>query len=288
MPTKPSTTSPGWKVVGTNFLVRYFSLKARQFVVVLGQAAGAAALGFLFLAAHGDVPFQLLPADVLADVVVFRLAEFHRTDGGEILRVVRRLDQIFRRNAFRQRRAALFPDFRDVVLPAVAHALDVAVGAAQQQHHRQQRIAARQHGKVLHHDGFEQRSHQLVGRHAHLLQAVDIGLGEHAALAGHGMQLHALVAHLAKLLGGNAQLGVDLIDDRAGAAGALIVHRRNLLLAAGLRVLLEDDDLGVLAAQLDHRSAFGIQPLHGERNRVDFLHELGAQKLRPCRCRPSR
>ena len=82
------------------------------------------------------------------------------------------------------------------------------------------------------HDGFEQRGHQFVGRNAHLLQAVDIGFGEHAALAGHGMQLDALVAHLAELLGGNAQLGVDLVDDRARAAGALVVHRRHLLLAA--------------------------------------------------------
>ena len=28
MPTKPSTTSPGWNVTGVNFLVRYFSLNA--------------------------------------------------------------------------------------------------------------------------------------------------------------------------------------------------------------------------------------------------------------------
>ena len=179
-------------------------------------------------------------------------------DGGEILRVVGRLDEVFGRNAFGQRGVALFPDLGDVALPAIAHALDVAVGAAQQQHHGLQRVAARQHGEILHDDGFEQRGHQLIGRHAHFLQAVDIGLGEHAALAGHGMQLDALVAHLAELFGGNAQLGVDLVDDRAGAAGALVVHRRNLLLAAGLRVLLEDDDLGVLAAQLDHRAALRV------------------------------
>ena len=33
---------------------------------------------------------------------------------------------------------------------------------------------------------------------------------------------------------------------------------------------------------------FGIEPLDGERNRVDFLHELGAQMIAPARCRPSR
>ena len=41
--------------------------------------------------------------------------------------------------------------------------------------------------------------------------------------------------------------------------------------------LLEDDDLGVLAAELDHRADVGVQLLDGERDRVDLLDELGAQ-----------
>ena len=64
---------------------------------------------------------------------------------------------------------------------------------------RAQRVAARQHAQVLQHDGFEQRRHQLVGRDAHFLQAVDVGLGEHAALAGDRVQLDPVVALLAKL-----------------------------------------------------------------------------------------
>ena len=109
------------------------------------------------------------------------------------------------------------------------------------------------------------------------MQAIDIGLGKHAALAGHRVQLHALVAHVAELFGGNAQLGVDLVDHRARAAGALVVHRRNLLLAARFRILFEDDDLGVLSAQFDHRSALGVELLYRHRNGVHFLDELGAQ-----------
>ena len=58
--------------------------------------------------------------------------------------------------------------------------------------------------------------------------------------------------------------------------GALVVHRGDFLLAAGLRVFLEDDDLGVLPAQFHHRTAFGIKLLDRERNGVHFLHELGA------------
>src|ERR1017187_6783065 len=159
---------------GREFLGAVFLFERRQLRFILRQAAGAALLGLLLLAAHGDVPLQLLVADILPDFIVFRFAEFHRTDGGEILRVVGSLDEVFRRYAFRQRGVALFPDLRDIALPAIAHALDVAVRAAQQQHHRQQRVAARQHRQVLHDDGLEQRRHQLVRRYAHLLQAVDI------------------------------------------------------------------------------------------------------------------
>ena len=153
---------------------------------------------------------------------------------------------------------------------------------------RPQRVAARQHRQVLPDDRLEQRRHQLVRRHAHLLQAVDVGLGEHAALAGHRVQLEAVVAHVAELLGGDPQLGVDLVDDRAGAAGALVVHRRDLLLPAGLRVFLEDDDLGVLAAQLDDRADLRVELLDRQRDGVDLLDELGADAAARSRCRPSR
>ncbi len=94
-------------------------------------------------------------------------------------------------HAFGQRELALFPNLGDADLPAILHALDVGVGSAEQQHLRAQRVAARQHRQILLHDGFKQRSHQFVGGHAALLQAVDVGLGENAALAGHRMQLDA-------------------------------------------------------------------------------------------------
>ena len=75
---------------------------------------------------------------------------------------------------------------------------------------------------------------------------------------------------------GNFELGVNLVDYGAGAASALIVHRRNLLLAPGLLVVFEDDDLCVLTAQLDHRVDLRVQLLYGKRNRVHFLHKFCA------------
>ena len=95
------------------------------------------------------------------------------------------------------------------------------------------------------------------------MQAVDVGLGKNAAFAGNRMELHAVVAHLRQFLGRNAQLGVDLIDYRPGPPGAFVVHAGKLLLLAGLRVFLEDDDLGILAAQLNDRAALRIELLHG-------------------------
>jgi hypothetical protein len=46
-------------------------------------------------------------------------------------------------------------------------------------------------------------------------------------------------------------------------------------LLAGLLVgVLEDDDLRVLTAELDHRADVGVQRLHRERDGVDLLHKL--------------
>ena len=65
------------------------------------------------------------------------------------------------------------------------------------------------------------------------------------------MQLDSVVALLPELHSGNLQFGVDLIDDCARASGALVVHGRDFFLAAGLCVVFEDNDLGVLTAELD-------------------------------------
>ena len=114
------------------------------------------------------------------------------------------------------------------------------------------------------------------GWNAALLQAVDVGLGEYAALPCHRVQLQAQVPHVAELFRGNPHLGIDLVNDRARAARALVIHRGDFLLAAGLGVFLEDDDLGILPAQFHHRTAFGIKLLDGERNGVHFLDKFGA------------
>ncbi len=257
------------------FLAPVCFFESIQFLVAGGQALGAG-LGFLFLASELDVVHQLVVATVTADAVLFAFAELNGAHGGKVLRVLRNLDQILGLGAVGNLHLALLPHAGNIRLPGFAHAFDEAVRPAEQQHVRPQGMAAGQHAEVLQHDGFEERCHQFIRRRSNFLQAVDVGLGEHAALAGDLVQLDAVIALHSKLGGRNFQLGVDLVDDRAGAAGALVVHRRDFLLAPSLIVVLEDDDLGVLAAQFDDGIDLRMQLLDGERNRGDFLHELGA------------
>src|SRR5208283_5506767 len=143
------------------------------------------------------------------------------------------------------------PEEWNVVLPCLAHAANKSVRPSQQQHVWAQRVAASEDGEVLQNNGIEKRGHQFVGRDALLLQAIDVSLSENAALACDRMDPDPLVALVAQLVRRDLQLGVDLVDDRAGAARALVVHRRDLLPAAVFAIFFKDDDLGVLTAQLD-------------------------------------
>ncbi len=179
-------------------------------------------------------------------MLVFAAAVLDCANRCVVLSVAGHKDQISRIVAGRQLDASLLPNRRDVGLPALDHALDVRVRPAEQEHVGHQRMAAGQDREVLLDDRLEERGHQLIGGHAELLQTVDIGLREDATLAGHRVQLLPVVGLLAEQFGRDLELGVDLIDHRPGAAGTLVVHRRDLLLAPGLGIRLEDDNLRVL------------------------------------------
>ena len=82
-----------------------------------------------------------------------------------------------------------------------------------------------------------------------------------------------------ELLIGDLQLGHNLVDDGSGAAGALVVHGGNLLLAPTSDGVLEDDDLGVLSAEFDDRIHLRVQLLDRQRDGIDLLHEFCADQL---------
>ena len=96
------------------------------------------------------------------------------------------------------------------------------------------------------------------------MQTVNICLGEDAALPCHLVQLDAVVTLLAEFFNGDLELRIDFVDDCARAAGALVVHRWNLLLAPALFVVFENDNLGVLTAEFDDRIHFWVEFLYRE------------------------
>ena len=186
--------------------------------------------------------------------------------------------RFLRPRALRQRHAPLAPPFGDVRLPGLAQRAHEGVRPADEQHPWRQGAPAREHAQVLQDDGVEERGHQFLGGDAALLEAVDVGLGEDPALARDGVHLEADVGEGAERLGRDLQLGRDLVDDHAGPAGALVVHRHRLA-RSPLALLLEDDDLGVLAAELDDRADVGVAAFDGQRDGRDFLDVMRADEL---------
>ncbi len=187
-------------------------------------------------------------------------------------------DEVLRPGPLWQRDAPLAPAVRDVRLPGLAQRAQEGVRPPEKQHSRRQGASVREHAQVLQDDGVEQRRHQLLGRDAAFLEAVDVGLGEHAALAGDRVDLQADVGEGAERVGRDLQLGGDLVDHHAGAAGALVVHRDRLA-RPPLALLLEDDDLGVLPAELDDRAGVGVAPFDGQHDGRHFLHVARADEL---------
>ena len=217
-------------------------------------------------------------AKVAAVLLRFAHSEFDCSDRGKIQRIRRGLNQVFRRLARGELHAPFLPEQRYIVLPSLAHSAQKSIRPAQQQNLRHQRMAAGQHAEILQHNGVKQRGHQLGWRKPLLLQAVNVGLGKDAALARDRMDAHTAIDKVRQLIGGNLQLGLNLIDDRARAARALIVHRSDLPAPSAADFSFEKNDLGVLAAEFNHRLRFGMHLLNSERNSVHFLHESRANR----------
>ena len=115
--------------------------------------------------------------------------ELDRAERAVVLRQFGRHDHVLRPGALGQPDPPLLPSLGDVRLPRLAQAAQVGVRPADQQDVRRHRVPARQHRQVLRDDRVEQRGHQVAGRDTALLEAVDVRLGEHAALAGDRVHL---------------------------------------------------------------------------------------------------
>ena len=144
-------------------------------------------------AAPASAAARAAPQAVGAHVVAafFLARELDAPQRAVELRVGRGDDERVGRRPLGERHRALLPQPRDVRLPGLAKAQHERVGPAEQEHRRAQRVPPRQHGQVLEHDGVVERRHQFLGRNAPLLEAVDVGLREDAALARDRVDLEA-------------------------------------------------------------------------------------------------
>jgi len=106
-----------------------------------------------------------------------------------------------------------------------------------------------------------QARHDIVVRRRDLLKVDHVGLGEDAAASGDSRGVLGLQRQLAELpLDAHAQPGRLLVQERSRPRGANGVHGEVLHMQfARDAVEGEQDELGVLASEFDHRSHVGLQ-----------------------------
>ena len=127
--------------------------------------------------------------------------------------------------------------------------------------------AARQTRDGLGHDRLEDGGGHILGAGALIEQRLHVGLGKNAAAAGDGIDGGGVGRELVEAAGIGVEQGCHLVDERARAAGAGAVH-------ALLDAVIEVDDLGVLAAQLDGDVGGRDEGLDGALAGDDFLDKL--------------
>ena len=128
------------------------------------------------------------------------------------------------------------------------------------------RAALRQAGNGLVDHGHEDGAGHVRALCALVEQGLHVGLGEHAAAGGDGvgaLRFGGLLVHLRR---GDAQQRGHLVDECAGAARAGAVH-------AHLERSLEEEDLRILAAQLDDDVRAREVHVRGNLCRIDLLYE---------------
>ncbi len=232
----------------------------------------------LRFAPAGDERLQRIETSIDADARRLVKAVHDRAERGVVLRIVWNDDQILDGHVGRIDKSTGAPRLRNPLPPARLQKRQERVGPAEQQHRVPERMAACENRQVLADDRVAKRAHDLARRDSRLHQVDDVGLGEDAALGGDVVQSRAVPFDPADLVARQPDLDQALVDRRASAGRALVVHRRDRAFLAR-RGLLVDDDLRVLSAELDDAARVRMQMIHRHRHRVHFLHELRAERL---------
>ena len=132
--------------------------------------------------------------------------------------------------------------------------------------------AARQARDGLGHDGLEDGGGHVFGAGTLVEQRLHVGLGKNAATTGDGIDGGGVGREFVKAAGVGVQQSGHLVDEGARTAGAGAVH-------ALLDAVIEVDDLGVLAAQLDGDIGGRDEGLDGTLAGDDLLDKLQIEPL---------
>ena len=124
----------------------------------------------------------------------------------------------------------------------------------------------------LGHDSLEDGRGDVLGAGALVEQRLHVGLGKDAAAAGDGIDGGGVGRKLVEAARVGVEQGGHLVDERARATGAGAVH-------ALLDAVIEVDDLGVLAAQLNGNVGGRDEGLDGALAGDDLLDKLQVEPL---------
>ena len=206
-----------------------------------------------------DVPQVLQqPDDLVEGDVLLGLAGQRRARGHEEVRVLGHDDVL------------VVEVEREV--EALAELREVLERAAEKRHVTADGVAAGQARDRLVGHGLEDGGRDVGGLGALVEQRLDVGLGEDAAAGRDGVDLRGALGELVEARGVGVQQARHLVDEGARAAGAGAVH-------ALLDAVVEVDDLGVLAAELDGAVGLRDERLHGALGGDDLLDELEVEPV---------
>ena len=127
-----------------------------------------------------------------------------------------------------------------------------------------------QAGHGLVHHGLEDGGGHVLLAPALVQDGLNVALGEDAAAGGDWVDLLMPEGQLVQLVDGDVHQRRHLVDKGPGASGAGAVHPL-------LQRAAEEDDLGVLAAQLDDGVGVGDAGIDGGGGGVDLLNEVEAR-----------
>ncbi len=127
-------------------------------------------------------------------------------------------------------------------------------------------------------EGVAEAGDDVVDRRRLLLEVDHVRLGEDRAAARHSRRVLAAKGEAAEVLDGEAEAVSLLVEERARTGGAHRVHREVGDLGVAGSVVAEEEELGVLAADLENGADLGVQKTGRCGLGDDLIDEVAAKE----------